>query len=399
MISGDEDFREQKRAWIQQQNEIAKQVVVEVLPDEMDSFATKGANHHRFSRIDVNDGMVRLGKTMNERHDKMTANRCCNDIRMYFVGVDVSFPENNDNENADAVAVYVILEYPTFRVVYCATEHFALAVPYVPGFLAFREVEPLHRLVTTQLANRPDLTPRAILVDGNGVWHCRHAGLACFLGVKTGIPSIGVGKTLYYHAGWTKERVSQVVRESVSSAVVKNLVRNNSIPSIQRPSLQQGSEAIDTSTTTTTSSSASSKREDIELSVLLFDRNVAKPSNQEDEKDTISKNKNAANSTRNDNRGVLIQELSCFCLGLAIPLQGQEEPDSPEEPTNSHHSPPHSDGVSKRIMACALVGHGGRQERQNHTRSKILRRISVGRSVETQFSFPWVTTCPYRKRY
>ena len=44
---------------------------------------------------------------------------------------------------------------------------------------------------------QPHLTPNVIMVDGNGQWHDRYAGLACFVGVKTGLPTIGVGKTFY----------------------------------------------------------------------------------------------------------------------------------------------------------------------------------------------------------
>ena len=47
------------------------------------------------------------------------------------------------------------------------------------------------------MLDRPDLTPKAILVDGNGIMHIRRAGIACFLGVRTGIPTIGVSKKFY----------------------------------------------------------------------------------------------------------------------------------------------------------------------------------------------------------
>uniref|UniRef100_A0A8C7CGH3 Endonuclease V n=1 Tax=Oncorhynchus kisutch TaxID=8019 RepID=A0A8C7CGH3_ONCKI len=73
----------------------------------------------------------------------------------------------------------------------------ALTSPYISGFLAFREtpylLEALQRLETTQ----PPLLPQpVVLVDGNGLFHYKEFGLACHLGVLSGLPCIGVAKNL-----------------------------------------------------------------------------------------------------------------------------------------------------------------------------------------------------------
>src|SRR3954451_22617517 len=62
--------------------------------------------------------------------------------------------------------------------------------PYVPGLLSFREV-PAMAAALALLPEPPDL----LLVDGQGVAHPRRFGLACHLGVVTGLPTIGVAKT------------------------------------------------------------------------------------------------------------------------------------------------------------------------------------------------------------
>lgn len=71
-------------------------------------------------------------------------------------------------------------------VLLCAPTRF----PYVPGLLSFREV-PAMAAALALLPEPPDL----VLVDGQGLAHPRRFGLACHLGVVTGLPTIGVAKS------------------------------------------------------------------------------------------------------------------------------------------------------------------------------------------------------------
>lgn len=59
-----------------------------------------------------------------------------NTIR-YIAGLDISFLKTS---NTDACAALVICSYPGYEVVYEAYKHVQLTLPYIPGFLAFREV-------------------------------------------------------------------------------------------------------------------------------------------------------------------------------------------------------------------------------------------------------------------
>jgi deoxyribonuclease V len=65
------------------------------------------------------------------------------------------------------------------------------AIPYVPGYLAFRET-PAILAVLDRMAERPDL----LLVDGHGLAHPRRCGIASHLGVVADMPTIGCGKSL-----------------------------------------------------------------------------------------------------------------------------------------------------------------------------------------------------------
>ncbi|KAK7098706.1 hypothetical protein V1264_002949 [Littorina saxatilis] len=116
----------------------------------------------------------------------------------YIGGVDISFIKGN---NVDACAALVILSFPDLQVVYKRLEMIELTAPYIPGFLAFREVEFLVSLYQTMLRNAPQYKPDVILVDGNGQLHPRGFGLACQLGVLLDVPCVGVGKTLIHVDG------------------------------------------------------------------------------------------------------------------------------------------------------------------------------------------------------
>eukprot|EP00586_Coscinodiscus_wailesii_P022787 CAMPEP_0172497230 /NCGR_PEP_ID=MMETSP1066-20121228/96943_1 /TAXON_ID=671091 /ORGANISM="Coscinodiscus wailesii, Strain CCMP2513" /LENGTH=298 /DNA_ID=CAMNT_0013269879 /DNA_START=38 /DNA_END=930 /DNA_ORIENTATION=+ len=145
-----------------------------------------------------------------------------------YGGVDVTFaapitPGDKECgvENCQkGVAVYVILRGN--EIVYSDHEIFESCVPYVSSYLTFREIEPLERLVKHQMSHKPEVTPHAILVDGNGIMHCRKAGLACFLGVRTGLKTIGVGKTFYCHDGLTHDLVNWSIEKGLEKVVSKN---------------------------------------------------------------------------------------------------------------------------------------------------------------------------------
>lgn len=102
-------------------------------------------------------------------------------------GIDVGFEESGNITRA-AVAV---LSFPELRLVEQAIARRPTCFPYVPGLLSFREV-PAVLDALQNLSTTPDL----LLCDGQGTAHPRRFGIACHIGLLTGLPAIGVGKSL-----------------------------------------------------------------------------------------------------------------------------------------------------------------------------------------------------------
>jgi len=104
----------------------------------------------------------------------------------HVAGVDVGFEQKGDITRA-AVAV---LRFPQLDLVEQAIARQPTRFPYIPGYLSFREI-PALLAALAKITTTPDL----ILCDGQGLAHPRRFGIACHLGVLTGLATIGVAKS------------------------------------------------------------------------------------------------------------------------------------------------------------------------------------------------------------
>lgn len=100
-------------------------------------------------------------------------------------GTDVGFEQGGMITRA----AIVILTFPDFEVVEYNIARLETNLPYIPGYLSFREYPALLK-AWQQLKHKPDL----LLVDGQGVAHPRRLGIASHLGLLLDIPTIGVAK-------------------------------------------------------------------------------------------------------------------------------------------------------------------------------------------------------------
>ena len=107
-------------------------------------------------------------------------------------GVDLAYWADGELERA--VCCIVVIDMETQEVLEKKRYAGIIEVPYMPGFLAYREL-PLIEKCMALLETKPDIW----FFDGNGYLHPRHMGSASqasFL-LPEGTPTVGVAKTYY----------------------------------------------------------------------------------------------------------------------------------------------------------------------------------------------------------
>lgn len=108
------------------------------------------------------------------------------EIPRFVAGADVAFSMDKQQVLAAAV-VYDRLEQRVMEVAHARQE---AEIPYIPGFLSFREGPALVAAI-----GKLHHEFGVICFDGQGFAHPRRCGLATHVGVSLDLPSIGVAKS------------------------------------------------------------------------------------------------------------------------------------------------------------------------------------------------------------
>jgi deoxyribonuclease V len=107
------------------------------------------------------------------------------DLPRFIGGADVGFEQGGEITRA----AIVLLKYPSLELVEYQIARIPTTMPYIPGFLSFREY-PALLAAWEQLSRKPDL----LFVDGHGISHPRRLGVASHFGLLVDVPTIGVAK-------------------------------------------------------------------------------------------------------------------------------------------------------------------------------------------------------------
>ncbi|MGD0900942.1 MAG: endonuclease V, partial [Thermoguttaceae bacterium] len=104
-------------------------------------------------------------------------------------GVDISYAGEEQG-----VAAYGLVDVATGELAWSATAERPVRFPYISSYLTFRELPLLAALLEeVRAAGR---LSSVVLVDGTGILHPRHAGIASHLGVAASVATVGVTKRL-----------------------------------------------------------------------------------------------------------------------------------------------------------------------------------------------------------
>ena len=88
----------------------------------------------------------------------------------------------------------VILNYSDLQPIAYSLVKGTATFPYVPGFLAFREIPAILKAFN-QIPSSPDYQrPDVIMFDGNGILHARRMGIAAHFGTLTQTVTLGCAK-------------------------------------------------------------------------------------------------------------------------------------------------------------------------------------------------------------
>ena len=137
-------------------------------------------NEHEFLKIQES---LRDKINLSDRIDK-------SEIKT-VAGVDLAYWKNENHEEY-AVCCIVVIDYNTHEIIEKNQYSGKIEVPYVSGFLAFREL-PL----VLKTAEKSEVKPDIYMFDGNGYLHPRNMGIATHASFYLDTPSIGVAKTYF----------------------------------------------------------------------------------------------------------------------------------------------------------------------------------------------------------
>jgi deoxyribonuclease V len=158
---------------------------IDLLQEEgviVDNGAVADLDTIRFTGFHVRPILRELAARQERLRRELVSDDDFGELRL-VAGLDVSYIGDH------AFGAVVVHDIGTGERVSQSTVETNVCFPYVPGYLAFREIPVLRPLVTLH----KDII---YLIDGHGVLHPRGFGIASMIGVELDAPTVGAAKSL-----------------------------------------------------------------------------------------------------------------------------------------------------------------------------------------------------------
>ncbi|NPA14389.1 MAG: endonuclease V [Aquificae bacterium] len=110
----------------------------------------------------------------------------------YIGGMDLTFKSLKENPT-EALVSLAVVDLKTLKPVEFVVHRTVVDFPYIPTFLAFRELPALLKVYS-----KSKIQPEVFFIDGQGKIHPRKCGIATHFGVKTDTVAVGVAKSHLY---------------------------------------------------------------------------------------------------------------------------------------------------------------------------------------------------------
>ena len=110
----------------------------------------------------------------------------------YIGGMDLTFKDLKRNPT-EALVSLVVVDRKTLKPVDIVIKRTVVDFPYIPTFLAFRELPAL-----LEIYDKAKIKPDVYFIDGQGKIHPRRCGIASHFGVETDTVAVGVAKSHLY---------------------------------------------------------------------------------------------------------------------------------------------------------------------------------------------------------
>jgi deoxyribonuclease V len=163
-------------------------LIADGIPFEENAKTPRVCLENRFAGFRSTQPLARLGRWLDRAAERVSETSLTEMPRL-VAGLDVAYRSPHI-----ATIAAVVVDVAAKTVIWSAAAECPAAFPYIPGYLTFRELPAL--LEGRRLIQKSGFKPQVFFIDGLGRLHPRRAGVACGFAVVTGLPTVGVAKSL-----------------------------------------------------------------------------------------------------------------------------------------------------------------------------------------------------------